>query len=77
MTFFQARFDKVKLGRKYYIFLKKRIVRVEVVSSWEDYNYTIWGQIYSDLGVRIKRVDNQKHLPRLRSCAELYTRNGS
>jgi hypothetical protein len=77
MHFYQANFDKIKPGRKYYIFLKKKIVRVEVVSRWEEFNRKIWGQVWGDVGVRVKRLDNGRPLMRLRSTTELYTRNGS
>lgn len=77
MMFYQAKFEQIKPGRKYYIFLKKKIVRVEVVSSWEDFNRKIWGQVCGDVGVRVKRLDNGRPLTRPRSTVELFTRNGS
>lgn len=77
MKFFQANFDKIKPGKRYYIFQKKKIIKVEVVSSWEEFNHKIWGRWYCDVGVRVKRVDNGNYLPRLRTANELYTRNGS
>lgn len=78
MHFHQANSEKIAVGRKYYIFLKRKIVRVQVVEGFQDVFYKDRnGQSFLDLGVRVKRIDNGNHLPRPRRINELYTRNGS
>lgn len=79
--FFQANPEKIKVGRKYYIFFGSgkdcHFVRVEVTEGLQDVFYKDRNGVYLDLGVRVKRLDNGNHLPRLRRVNELYTRNGS
>lgn len=78
MHYHQANAEKIAIGRKYYIFLKKKVVRVQVVNSFEDIFYKDRnGDSFLDLGVRVKRLDNGNHLPRPRRINELYTRNGT
>lgn len=55
MHFYQANNRKIKPGRKYYIFLKNKIVRVEVVDSFEEIIHkSKRGLLYLDVGVRVK-----------------------